>query len=443
MIRVLPVFILNVLCVTAFAQNIQLKDLVRDANFASQTSDHYKAYRLYKFVERKSPDVLVELGVSRYLHTLSVVSDVSEIRKFCREIESKVSKKYRDRLYYHCSKSLLSSSKTFGIKKMLSKISKNSRFYPFGQILLSTVYLGENDGLRCEKAIRSTRKELFVNQKIEDLYELSLARCSVASEKYDQALRHYQEVSQDSPHYFMALEEIGWIYFKKRDLERASEVYNVITAAYRAFESGQTQRVSDRMYYNIRYLRSYLDILRKDKFKESTRFLLLKKHVSEYRKKQDVFKPKMKKQVLRKVLKENEKWVDLASSDPLVLKYLNLVQIWTDNKMVVRLKKEIELIMAVTRENRRLKDFKIHLGVYPSQLKKLKTRLSKEIFKSHKKSIIAIDRKVKAIELKADMGELEVEWVNRNEGIRDANELLKSYLKSIKSVEDYIGSYSK
>jgi hypothetical protein len=438
--KVILISLILLMSRNSVGSDIQYKDLIRDGNFSSQTSDHYKAIRLFRFVGEKAPNILVELGIARYLHSLNVVGNDRAVLDVCQELSKSVSKKFSPRLQYNCARFLINGKYSSMAAGFTRKVPTDSKLYPFALVIEGAALMRDSNGGECTKRLHAGLLERFQKEGIGDLYHLTRARCHIVSQLFDDAIGEYQKVGQESPHYFESLNEIGWVFFKTRNLERATEVFNIISSVHRSIGNEAGKGVSDRSYFEARYLRSYIDIIKKGAKNQTQKFEELKIAAEKKHKEEEFFQKKVVGKLQSEIQKNSAKWLDLKSASASVVEFLDFSKTWVQESIHFELERSVELTMSLTKEIERISklDFDDKSN-FVSQLQRLKMASDQELEKRIAQVVDESSRTIRSIQIKAEMGKLEMEWVNRNEGVRDANELLKGYQESVKSVEDYLG----
>ncbi|MCB0393009.1 MAG: hypothetical protein KDD25_00535 [Bdellovibrionales bacterium] len=419
---------------------LQVKDLLRDANFASRTADHYKALRNFNYIRGKAPNSLVEMGIGQYLASLRVVGTEREVLEACQEMIKNVKKNKVSRLAYHCAKSLATGRYAPLANSFIKKISKKSEFYPYALVVDGALKMREGDGTSCIKRLSESLKVKFEKEGIVDLYHLTRARCYISSHKFEEAISEYQRIGQESPHYFQGLSEVGWLFFKTRNLERANEVFNIIAAAHKSIGYNGGKGVNDRMYFEAKYLRAYMDVLKRSTEYSVQRFNQLKVDAEAKYRAEEFFNGNVVGKIQKIVEKDSSQWIDIASSAPTVRDFIEFASNWVDQKLFSNLVSSLELSISLGKEKKRISKLEFSgREDYLASIDRLMSASNNEVGKKLTEVVTEANRSIKSVQIKAEMGKLELEWVDRNEGVRDANELLKGFQDSVRSVEDYLG----
>lgn len=221
-----------------------------DSQFSFNRGAWYRAYKMQVYLKEKAPRYFRKSeNYSVYLDTMVLLSSKESFFKECQKKKISDSEKYvcAKKAYEHgwhqFSNQLLN---TFKVKDK-SKALKLS-------IMRASNYLALNNAEACLDELKGTSTEM------KDVVSLTLARCNMLSRRYSKAIYLYKKVESSSQHYMDSLYELAWAQFKSRDIADAKGTINVLINSYADFEEDRAS-ISQREYFDLRYLMAYLGLI--------------------------------------------------------------------------------------------------------------------------------------------------------------------------------------
>jgi hypothetical protein len=408
--------------------------LEREMKVSEALSDHYRAYRLGLVMRSKSPDEFAKTGVIPFLESFGQIATVQDIDKQCEKLSSTNSLLAKSLVYLTCGRVMLEVFDLGRAQKYFEKIHPKSPHAVVGSVYLSSLYLGRGDGERCIGILTNDLRKRIKNPALRDLYHMTRARCFLEVNKFDQAVLEYQLISPTSQYYYDSLEETAWAQFRTRRLESARTLLDVIITTYET-GLGQNRSVSPAMYFRIRYLQAYIELIENNVQKATGQFEALEQAISVY------IKPKIEqlakaRDIAKKIASENSKWIDMKAMPEDVRTFLETSSDWTDSASRKRIERLIGLQFSLTRELARLQSEKDFSG-YVAAVRSLEITNAKNLEAELVSAARATAKAMRVLKIKSDLGRIEIKWVERTQGVRSIDELLESYKGEVDEVEDH------
>lgn len=120
------------------------------------------------------------------------------------------------------NKALSYLNKALTLKKNKNK-EKAGEIDAQTHILMGDAYLAAKDG---GKAITSYERAITANPKIAPQAHAKIGRIYLIPKNYEAAEGEFQKAIQADPNYAPVYKDLGELYFKKRDIDKAQEMYN-------------------------------------------------------------------------------------------------------------------------------------------------------------------------------------------------------------------------
>ena len=424
------------------AKATTVRDLHNDAAANIFYGDFFKAYRDFNFLEEAKPLQFGKLGLEGYLQTIFVISSEKFQIAECERFGGSPDHEIKQKSSYLCGLHFVENKKVDRAEKFLSALGQDSKLYWPAQILRATAKIVSNAPLKATLLLKNEHIESFAKLGLVDEFHLTRARAFTAAAQYEDALKEYQIIGGESPFYIESLEETAWIFFKRRRLESAQVLLDVIIGHYESAQRlGNEQKVTTNAYYRARYLKAYMSLIEQRAEGAASEFADLK---DEYEITLDELRQSLNStEPLELIKNENQKWTDIKNFPDKLAAQMDLISEWlgADNKKSIE--SDIFFQMALRREIDRIKN---NPGVTekdnPAYLKTLETLQEKTwgIFASqYKFTMKKVERELNTLKVKAELGKMEIVWRKRAEGARSLDEVVDSYRQEAKAVDEFMG----
>lgn len=432
--KIILLTILNVTQVNAAALNVE--DIIREGKSSTVLSDHFKALRLYNFLKDTRPKTFYSKGLIPYLETQAVLMSFGGLEKECDRLAKVLRKNELDTLYYTCGRLFFDSFQLSLSEKYLNKVSGKNTISPQHLIYKASLYMGNAESEKCLKILNASIPKRIKNSNIRDLFYLTRARCFVQQNEIDRAILEYHMISASSPFYYYALEESAWTQFKVRHFESVRTLLDVIVTTYET-GLGERRTVPAAIYFRSRYLMAYTALVQKNSKLAQEHFQSLKDSVNKYASDKIIEDQKAQK-MAQQIALESSKWLDTKAMPREIQSFLEIVQEWADARLKKRIDKLIEQQFALSREIQRFKENKIaDFDEYQKNLISLEKLNRKQLEDEFVRAARSVERSIRVIKIKSDLGSLELVWTDRAQGMRSISELLDNYQEQINEVEDF------
>ncbi len=121
-----------------------------------------------------------------------------------------------------------------------------------------------------------------------------------------------------------------------------------------------------------------------------------------------------------------------------VIKFLSSLEQWGDTRSRKRVETLIDLQFSLARETQRLKaDYNADFEPYLKNIAEIERRNRLALEVEALRAGRSVERALRVIKIKAELGSIEIAWSQRAEGVRGIGELIESYQKEVDEVEDY------
>ncbi len=420
----------------SFAQQLSVEALVREARVSNTLSDRFKAYRIMSFLKDKRPESFYKEGLQEYLESLFRLTSQKKFIAECTSLSKIKNQKIKNIAMYTCGRLLTDVFLLHEAENFLSQVSADAETFVQASILLATLSLGDSEGEKCLKILNPKVINKIKNSNTKDLYYITRARCLIEINQTDKAILQYQQISSTSSYYFDALEETAWAQFKIRRLESARTLLDVIVTTYET-RFGDKKQISPSTYFRCRYLQAYIELIERDNKRAEEQFRGLKDSINKYTLTTFISEDKVRSMV-NTLASENLKWIDTKAAPKEIRQQLDMVQQWSDTRARKRIDFLIDVQFSLSRELQRLRDnpnpeFKDYEANLVELSVRNRTALESEMIRAAR----GIERVLRVVKIKAELGSSEIIWSQRAEGVRSIGELLETYQREIDEVEDY------
>lgn len=437
--RVIFIVLTMSIASVSFAQQLSVESLVREAQVSNSLSDRIKAFRLMSFLKDKRPESFYKDGVVEYLEALSRVASQKRFIDECTSFSKIKNIKSKDTILFTCGRLLIDSFSLQQAQEFLSQASASSDFGVQSAILSASLSLGDSDGEKCLRKLNPKLVSKIKNPNTRDLYYITRARCFVEMNQMDKSILQYQQISPSSSYYFDALEETAWAQFKIRRLESARTLLDVLITTFET-NLGDNKKVSAASYFRSRYLQAYIELIERNNIKAEQQFRGLRDSIKKYISDTQIDEVKIRK-FAQVIAEQNIKWIDAKAIPKEILSYLDIIKQWGDNRMRKRIDRLIDYQFTLARELQRLRaepgaEFEGYLKDLAELEVKNRTAIELELVRAMR----GVDRVLRVVKIKAELGSIEITWSQRAQGVRGIGELLETYQSEIDEVEDYFSN---
>jgi len=423
----------------AFARSsFTTQDLLKEGRSSIYSGDYYKAFRMYSSLAQTSPGGFIKDGLPGFFESLFIVGSWQNSEHECDQfINSKLKRRFQ--VAFLCGQEFLERKLFKKAVEALEHVPKDDPLRFPASILMSTAELAQGNGQRALDRLAYSKKE-YEAAGFGDLANLARARCLIQLDKGEEAIRYYQLITEDSPHYAEAVEETAWVFFKARKLESAQVLADVLINNYESIDRRvKNLRVSANLYFKMRYLRAYIALLQKRLPESESFFSSLKTDYEKYQK--SLSPPLEQSRVVQELKTSLEKWGDPRSYSSSAAKTLDVVEQWRGADARRGLERLFKFQMALARESSRLQDIGAtspEIMAYKRKIESLKQAHWKNIERAYQPLLSSTQRILDAFALKADLGRLEIVWLNRADGIRNLDQAVENYREQVGAVDDFL-----
>jgi hypothetical protein len=416
---------------------VLLNAYIADAKISQLTADLYRSYKIYLHLYDKHRNYFFDNAVTSYISTVRELGSIERLKQVCQVLSK--NPKYSDKIKYRCGLELFHVGQYQDVEAYTKSISKSANEYLLGQILLASVYLGQEDHVKCLGIVNDKSLSAFEANKLDDIFFVTKARCQAKGKMFNEAIVSYQSVSAKSRYYFDALSELSWVFFKVRDVELVRNTVKVIQASFKKdIVENSFQHATIGQYFFSKYLLAYLDLVvygttQKEKFSP------LDSELAEYLSKDFVTRDE-----IRAVLKDIEaagsfSELKLRSKPYAKMKY-HFSQ-WLPNESIKQLDDNIRILMSVNKENLRFanKVYGKH-EIAMRAMRVLKTKMNNDIRTNIAGMYDTSLRTVNGLRLKIKIGEVDLKNLSKTEGLKNLDEATTIYKEKENSLAQKMGS---
>ncbi len=416
--------------------NTLLDAYVSDAKISQSTADIYRSYKLHLYLYENHKDYFYQNAVSQYITGVRELGSLKKLREVCDLLVR--NKNIVDKVNYSCGLELFHVGDSKTAKSFLTAIGKKSKSYYKAQVVLASIYLGDEDHVKCLAVVGDNARVNFVSEKLSDVYYLTKARCQAKGNLFKESIVSYQSVSADSRYYFEALTELSWVFFKIRDVELVRNTVKVIQASFKKdTQKNQWQHATIGQYYFSKYLTAYLDLVvygsdKKEKFSD------LEADIGKYLVKEFIKKDEVK-QALNDI-ESAESYSDLAEKSKVYSKMLYHFSQWLSDESLRELDDNIRILIAVNKEIKRFED-KVYTPktIVIRAMRVLKSKSTSNIKTSLAQMYDTSLRIVNGFRLKIKIGEVDLKNLSRTEGLKSLDEATTIYKEKENSLSQKMG----
>lgn len=431
-----------VLLLASKAEAVTFKGLITDAEARLVYGDFFQSYRIFGSVELDQNKSFGALGVEGFLKSLFIIGAPGEISAECKRLSASPDNAVRTRAGYVCGLNAIEKRKPIQALEYLRGVAENSGFHWPAQILRATAYLVQNEFQKAMALLPESESKKFVAAGLGDQYYLCRARALVAQNRFEDALRDFQAVASESPLYIEALEETSWVFFKLRRFESAQVLLDVLIGNFESARRGPASLiVSPNAYFRSRYLKAYMALLEQRTEGASAEFADLKGDYEKFKEKTMAVLDPAK--ALEVIGKGNGAWTDVRNIPENVKGQLDLVAEWLGPEIKKNLESQIYLQMALSREAVRIKRQKNLVDqvstAYATRVANLQQMTWKNFSDEYRAVMGRVGKSLKKGALKAELGRLEIVWMNRAQGARNLDEIIDNYQAKMRSVDESMG----
>ncbi len=395
------------------------------------TGDYFGAYRTSLAFEDALPVDFQKLGIANYFKSLFIVGSHSEIKTQCDFYAGKSSI-----ANYACGLHFVEKKDVDQGLSYLEAIDKKSGFYWPSQIIISSALLIKNNPELALLRLRTEELGKYKARQLDQLFYLTRSRTLLALGRYDESIEFSQSIDSYSPYYVEALEQTAWAFFKIRKFESAQILLDVLISSFESPKKTSSDlNISSTLYYRSRYLKAYLALLEQRPEGASNEFSQLKGDYDKFLKQGF---SEFNLTALTSNFSSSNGLADMKSLPPLVENQTNYMADWLGAEISLDFQSDARFQVAVNKEINRMKKLNSKESTgYLAGLLNLKMKSYKNFEMRDSKSIIKLQRAMETLSLKAELGRLDVFWLNRAQGARTLDEVIESYKQSTRSVESY------
>ena len=196
-------------------------------------------------------------------------------------------------------------------------------------------------------------------------------------------------------------------------------------------KSERDLKVSPTLYYRTKYLKAYLALIEQRQEGASNEFSQLKGSFDQFSKsiKTNLTPEKVLKDLAPKGVSE------IKELPPYLEVQMSYLSEWLGADVALGFEKEIRFQVALNKE---MEKMNILPKPYSSQLNLLKAQSFKLFSHQYSAILVKLNKSLETLSLKAELGRLDVFWLNHTEGARNLDEVIENYKQTTKSFENYI-----
>lgn len=410
--------------------------LLQDAEFSYKKGDLYQSYRFFENGKFKVANFWEKYG-STYVKVLSDLSSPIQLIKECANNYAKTKSVDRMILSYHCSKELTVIGYLKPALKLINKVKPNKEWQAKYDTLLASIYLGLKSPNECLQQLNEKKKDFFVQSNLSDIYHITRARCLSLKADYYQAYKEYQQVYSSSPNYLHSLQEMVWIQFKRRDIESTKTLTQILLSAYSGQESGDTVSLSSNNYFQVRYVRSYLELVQGDINNTNDLFSPLRSDFGIYQKSALNTESEVKS-ALSDFFNSELNWINFKNSNTALSNLNSMSKNWLPLNESILTEKLFKIYIATKLEMKRIQKIK-SFSNYTKAIAKLnslaKENLNANILKTweHNNDLLT------GFDLKLLLGKNQIQWIKESNGLKSLDDAIKLYEEKQRYLSSFLG----
>lgn len=272
-------------------------------------------------------------------------------------------------------------------------------------------------------------------------YYLTRGRALTQQSRWELAVQEFQNIPVESGLYGETVMETAWLFYKQRKYESARVFLDVVIGGYQTKGRESTSlKISTLQFFQSRYLKAYISLVEGRTEAAVQDFLELKSDFSRFQKDQE--KNVDAVAVIGKVRQESKVWGDMNQVEKSMAGVLELISDWYGHDEAEKARRDLILQMSLMKEIARASEIqaagvegvKHHQGIV-----KLQSESWELFMKSINKTLIKVAKSFKALQLKTDVGRLEVIWLGRSQGARSVDEVVDNYGATIREFDDFLG----
>lgn len=396
--------------------NKSINNIVMDADFSLNRGDAFRALKLYEYVREKSKSKFYSAEV--YPKYLKVLHTLGSSKVLVKECSSKIKDlKQFEIKAYSCARAFYRIGNYQKSLKEIRKVKQNKS--PILKILEASNYLALNSPKRCVKNL----KKLEVPAKFLDLKSISLARCDVARRNFMAAVSYYKNVSSDSKHYMDALYEMAWAQFKDRSIGDTKATIDVVLSSYSDFSDDKAE-ISQREYFNLRYLRAYLGIVQSGASDVAREMDLALGDLNSARKRSKLT-PKEIDKIISEMSKAKRSWRDLKRDNSDFRELVSFLGNWGSHYKNQNVIQKMKYHLALSFESKRLKVFSDK--AYRADIKRIfdinKSAIKADIIRAYAETREAMN----GFELRIQLAKYKTDVLQATKGVRSLEQAKEIY----------------
>ncbi len=408
------------------------ESLVNDAQSSFLKGELFNALRYYSYATDQKIS-LSYTDISNYVTTKQILTSNVAFESFCKNLTG--NSKQRSMFAIECGAQLIKSGKYEAALTVLDTVPSDFESVRV-LVLKATASLSSSKRDQClsymEKAIKISK----ITLEDSELRSVSQARCLLMISKFGDATKAFHGINARSPYYISSLEEQAWTHFKRRDLDSARELLNVLASVY---ESNQKDfEIPDGSYFRSRYLSGYIELLTENSEKSKKILKQLSTDLVKY-KTRHIFTDGDIRALFREIrevdniaILRNKRFQSLG-------KIREFVFSWDRIGTVIRIDDGIRYIIALNKEIKQIGKAKIDMGSYKTALMKIRQGVLQDTAQVAYSGILNSQKTIESLLFKSNMGQLENFWAERTEGKRTLAEVIEDYKFGVMQVEDYLG----
>jgi tetratricopeptide (TPR) repeat protein len=419
------------------AAEFKVSEVLVEAESSFMRGDLFNANRFYGLAYEKAPKALDAKDIENIVVTKSITLSPKEFLSYCKN--EAINGKFKVESQFYCAKSLIHSGNYIDAIDFIEKIPKEYQRLEYS-FLKASLYLKLNKTPLCLEEMKTAQKKVTENTSLHfrDLIQVIHARCLLAEGRYSEALNKFQTLSVNSDFYLTTLEEQAWAQFKTRNLVSSRDIIKILIS-YFTGQDVKDQIFGADLYFRIKYLQAYIELISQNRDKSQQLFADLKLEIQRFRK-ENLSKVIIPSDTAKK-LSRLKSYAQLLSKDyAYIAKFRSFMNTWStvgENKGV---DDELRYLIAINSEMDTVRKLKSRtFSHYYKRLRVTQKLQIRMLIASMEQALKESKRNIDSLEFKANMGQIENFWAARTEGKRTLSEVLDAYKREVTLVEDHLG----